>query len=50
MKPIIFLLIQKVIELLINNQTSENLKQVKIEAIEYPDWVKIANKEVIMMN
>jgi hypothetical protein len=37
-----------VIELLINNQTSENLKQVKIKAIEYPDWVKIANKEVIM--
>ena len=48
MKPIIFLLIQKVIELLINNQTSENLKHIKIEAIEYPLWINWGNTEIII--
>jgi len=37
-----------VIELLINNQSTENLKQLKIKAIEYPEWIKFVNTEVII--
>ncbi len=37
-----------IIDLIINNQSTQTLKQIKVETVEYPEWIQFRNNEILI--